>query len=94
MQSIESVYQKYKGQDLVVLGIDIGEGAGTVRNFVQQEHDYNWTFLLDGTGEVAHSYQATSIPMNFFIDAGGVIRAAQLGAISVSKIEELLTKAR
>jgi peroxiredoxin len=94
MQSIESVYQKYKDQDVVVLGIDIRESESHVRQFVREDHDYNWTFLLDSTGAVAKSYQVSLIPMNFFIDATGVIRASKLGAMSTDTMEHLLARAR
>jgi peroxiredoxin len=93
MQSIESLYQKYKDQDVVVLGIDIRESEAVVRKFAREDNDYNWIFLLDSTGAVARDYQASSIPKNFFIDATGVIRATRLGAISMSRMEELLAEA-
>jgi peroxiredoxin len=92
MQSIESVYQKYKDQNVVVLGID-AESEGTMRQFVEQ-HDYNWTFLLDSTGQVSQTYRVTLIPKSVFIDATGVIRAIQIGAIPMSTMENLMASAR
>ena len=95
MQSIESVYQKYKDQDVVVLGIDLYESADRVRQFARVDNDYNWTFLLDSTGRVSHAYQVPSIPRSFFIDATGVIRAIHGGtAMSMQEMEALLAKAR
>ncbi|MBT3363453.1 MAG: TlpA family protein disulfide reductase [Chloroflexi bacterium] len=94
MQSIEAIYQKYKDQDVVVLGIDLFERADTVRNFVRVHNDYNWTFLLDSTGHVSYVYQV-SIPKSFFIDSTGVIRAIHgVTAMSFSTMETLLAKAR
>ena len=94
MPDIEAVYQKYKDQDVVILGIDIQESESRVRQFVEVDNDYNWTFLLDGTGVVSNAYEVTSIPYSFFIDTTGVIKATQIGAMSMSRMESLLAKAR
>jgi len=95
MQSIESIYQEYKDQDVVVLGIDLYESADTVHQFARVDNDYNWTFLLDSTGQVSRAYQVPGIPRSFFIDATGVIRAIHGGtAMSTSTMEDLLAKAR
>jgi predicted transcriptional regulator len=76
-----------------VLGIDIRESEGAVRQFVEVNNDYNWTFLLDSTGVISNAYQVRSIPSSFFIDATGVIKATQIGAMSMSRMESLLAKA-
>lgn len=53
-----------------------------------------WTFMvpMDGTGTVANAYNVTSgIPVTFFIDATGIIRAKQDGKFSnAAAIESML----
>jgi peroxiredoxin len=92
MPAIEALYQQYKDKDVVVLGVDILETEGEVRQFVE-EGDYSWTFVLDTTGEVTASYQVAAIPTSFFIDKEGIIRTIQIGAMTKGAMEARLLAA-
>ena len=92
MPDIEEVYQKYRDQDVVILGIDIQESAGKVRSFVEGG-GYSWTMLLDSTGKIAGMYKVRAIPTSYFIDREGVIKAVSIGGMSRAAIEEKLAEA-
>ncbi len=92
MPDIESLYQEYKDEGLVVIGIDIGEPEATVRRFVQQG-GYSWTFVLDSDGAVAANYNIRAIPTSFFIDREGVIQAVNIGAMTKRGMEAMLAEA-
>ncbi len=92
MPAIEALYQQYKDKDVVVLGVDILETEGEVRQFVE-EGGYSWTFVMDTTGEVTASYQVGAIPTSFFIDKEGIIRVIQIGAMTKGAMEARLLAA-
>lgn len=93
MPSIEAVHQKYKSQNVKVIGIDYRETASAVRQFAE-ENNYTVTFVLDKTGLVAYQYQISTFPTSFFIDTKGIIRAVKVGPMSQSNMEYYLALAR
>ncbi len=92
MPEIEAIHQEYKTEGVVVIGVDILETASDVRQFVKQG-GYNWTFVLDTTGEVTASYNIAAIPTSFFIDREGIIRAVNIGAMTKRAMETKLAEA-
>jgi cytochrome c biogenesis protein CcmG/thiol:disulfide interchange protein DsbE len=91
MPGLEKAYQKYRDQGVVFLGVDQGESADTVRNFVKK-NGYSWTFLLDSDMKVSMSYRASAIPMTFFIDREGVLQDIHIGPFIPSTLESKLAK--
>ncbi|TET26581.1 MAG: TlpA family protein disulfide reductase [Dehalococcoidia bacterium] len=92
MPDMEAIYQNYKDQDVVVIGVNVNEAENAVRQFVQQG-GYSWTFVIDTTGEVTRSYGATAIPASFFIDREGIIRAVSIGSMSQEVMASHLAEA-
>ena len=66
---------------LVVLGVDQQEDHDTVQKFIRQV-GAGFPVLLDADGSVAQMYDVTHFPSTFFIDAKGILRAQQLGALT------------
>ncbi len=93
MPDLEKAYQKYKDQGIVFLGVDMKEDEATVQEFIQK-NGYHWTFVLDPAAQAANAYLVSAIPSTFFIDADGVIRDLQLGAMSGGLLEAKLSKIR
>jgi|TARA_B100001971_G_C17888701_1_gene381871 alkyl hydroperoxide reductase subunit AhpC len=89
---MEALYQDYKDEDVVIIGLDIQETREEVSQYVQQG-GYSWLFILDTSGKVATNYEVTAIPTSFFIDGDGIIRAVSTGAMSKRDMEIALTKA-
>ncbi len=92
MPQMEALYQDYKDEDVVIIGLDIQETREEVSQYVQQG-GYSWLFILDTSGKVATNYEVTAIPTSFFIDGDGIIRAVSTGAMSKRDMEIALTKA-
>ncbi|MEE8469722.1 MAG: redoxin domain-containing protein [Dehalococcoidia bacterium] len=92
MPEIESLYQEYKDRDVVVIGIDLLEPETTVRQYV--EHGgFNWTFVIETTGEVANDYRVAAIPISFFVDREGIIKVVNIGAMTKRAMEAKLIEA-
>lgn len=85
MPDIQAAAQAHP-DGLVVLAINNAEDAETVKRFAQQ---FNLTFpiLLDSDGSVARKYGVQGLPTSFFIDRAGIVRAANMGAMSRAYIE-------
>ncbi len=73
MPSMESLYQKLKGHNFVMLGISIDvKGEEVVRPYVK-ELGLNFTILLDTKNEISRLYGITGVPETFIIDQNGAI---------------------
>ncbi|KHO62285.1 thiol-disulfide isomerase [Thermoanaerobacter sp. YS13] len=73
--------------DTVLLAIDLGEGPSKVKQYLEGK-GYEFTVLLDTDLSTIYDYQVQFIPMSYFIDKNGVIRAISNGAMTYDEIEE------
>jgi cytochrome c biogenesis protein CcmG/thiol:disulfide interchange protein DsbE len=96
MPAIEKLYEEYKGQGLVVLGVNstVQDNPLDIVPFVN-EYGLNFPILLDETGEVARKYDLRSLPSSFFINRDGTIHEVVIGgpmseALLRTRIEEIL----
>lgn len=84
---IEQVYQEHQGEGLVVLGLSIGEDAGTVQGYVQRT-GLTYTMAVDQSTEIAARYRIVGIPTHFFIDKDGILREWRIGSMSKNTMEK------
>ena len=91
MPDLQQAYDDYQDQGLVVLGVDVQEGAAPVAAFVQ---DLKITFpvLLDQQGRVTSQYRVRGLPTSLFIDRKGVIRVVHLGPVDRRQIDRYLAQ--
>ena len=78
MPYIQAVYDGHSDEELVVFTINIRESAEAARAVVNRE-GLTFPVLIDSQAMVAEQYQVQFIPMTFFIDAKGVIKARKVG---------------
>lgn len=71
---------RYASTGLVVIAIDVREDEGTVASFVQSL-SAQFPVGLDSDGLAAQTWGAVALPIHFWIDKDGVIRAGALGGI-------------
>jgi thiol-disulfide isomerase/thioredoxin len=80
---------RYADAGLIVVAIDIREDEGTVGAFAQS---LNATFPIgldiDGTAQTA--WDAVALPVHFWVDRDGIIRAGALGGIGPDIMAENL----
>lgn len=88
---MKQVYDKYKDKGLVIIGIDMQEDPSQIKQFVES-NKYDWTFVVDTDGQVTNRYFTAGIPSHVFIDANGVVQAANIGDLQAPAMEELLGK--
>jgi len=81
---------RYADTGLVVIAIDIREEEGTVAAFAQS---LNATFPigLDDDGSAQAAWDAVALPVHFWVDRDGIIRAGALGGIGPDVMAENLS---
>lgn len=76
---MERLWQRYKGQGLVVIALSVdSSGVKVVKPFIEQAK-YTYRVGLDPKMEIAQLYGAHSVPSTFIIDRNGALRAIALG---------------
>lgn len=80
---------RYAETGLVVIAIDTREDAGTVAAFVASV-SATFPVGLDLDGSVADAWDAVVLPVHFWIDRDGIIRAGALGGIGPDLMAENL----
>jgi peroxiredoxin len=88
---LQSVYYERSGKGVEVLGIDIRESKELVQDFFAST-GVTFNVLLDQDAVVARKFCLTGpIPITFFINSDGIIKARKIGAFQSQKeIENIL----
>jgi cytochrome c biogenesis protein CcmG/thiol:disulfide interchange protein DsbE len=86
------VYERYRGSDVVLLGVNLQESRENGLAYVQRM-GMSWATLADDDGRVVLSYGVFGPPETFFIGRDGIIEGRHIGPIDeatlVRAIEEL-----
>lgn len=87
MPALESFYQSYRDQGFVIIGLNDGEAAMDVRDFVIS---YGLTFpvWLDPTYISESAFNTMNLPSSFVIDRQGQVRLQWVGAIELAQLEK------
>lgn len=98
MPSMESLWQQYKDEGLVILAASIDEGSkGRVEKY-KQIFELSFPIMLDPESKVNDLYKVSNMPTSILIDAEGQIVSYVSGAVewldpdTVSLVEGLLQK--
>jgi peroxiredoxin len=92
MPFLQQVHQDWPEDELVLLGVNIGESPSQAAEFMQSQ-GLSFTVLLDSQTAVAQKYNIEYIPTTFFIDKESVIQNVHVGSFqSQAEIETILSK--
>ncbi|MFC2049899.1 redoxin domain-containing protein [Chloroflexota bacterium] len=89
---IQTVYDTWPQDELAILSISWKQNIGVTQGVVDIK-GLTFPILLDETGEVAEKYNVILCPVNFFIDAQGVVKDSEhypSTLKSVTQIESIL----
>src|SRR5262249_36118040 len=76
--ALEALYQRYKDQGLVVLGINMKEAPDLVKTYVTK-HRLTFPHLLDTDAKVAAMFAVPGTPTTLLIDREGQVLGGGLG---------------
>ena len=80
MPSMERLAQKLRGDNFVVLAVDVGEDADTVHAFSSRmETPPSFPILLDPHGRTMQAWGVAGLPTTYLIDRQGRIVAGAIG---------------
>lgn len=82
--------QERYGERLAIVGVLYQDTVTDARAFLARYGDGGWPNLLDPEGRLAIDYGVTGPPESFFIDAAGVVRYKQWGAVTPAVLDEQL----
>jgi peroxiredoxin len=82
---------RYEKDGLVVVAVDIREDEGTVASFAQRL-GATFPLGLDGDGVAQRAWGAYALPIHFWVDTEGVVRAGALGGIGPDVMATNLAK--
>lgn len=80
MPLLESQYQKYKDQGILILAVNVGETDLVVNEFVNR-FDLSFPILIDNKQEVLTAYGVNPLPATFLIDKDGYVVRVHTGEI-------------
>lgn len=91
MPHLQLISDKLRDSGVVVLTIATGDSDVKKLNAIVKDSGYTFKVALDSNDHVLNVYGVTSLPVTYFIDAGGVIRKYQRGMFtSPGEIEFML----
>ncbi len=79
MPSMENLYERFKGDGFVILGISLDRRRKKVERFLE-EYGISFPILLDRDGRIADRYGVRGLPTTFIIDRRGKILGRAVGA--------------
>ncbi|HRT67873.1 MAG TPA: redoxin domain-containing protein [Bacteroidota bacterium] len=79
MPEIQKLWDKYKNQNVVIVGINTWEKNGDPVKFMK-DNNYNYILLLNGN-DVATKYNVSAIPTLYVIDKNGNVAFSEVGAV-------------
>jgi thiol-disulfide isomerase/thioredoxin len=86
MPAIQRAYDRYHPQGLQALAIDELEGEGDITSFATKIH-VSLPIAIDD-GSFSQAYGVGVMPTSIFVDAHGIVRAVELGAMTDAKIQQ------
>lgn len=93
MPELQRAAARYADAGLIVLGVNQAEAADAVQAFMDA-HGLTFPTVLDAEQDIAYHYGVNSLPMTFWIDAEGIVRAKHLGMLTADDIDQYVAKLR
>lgn len=90
MPDLQRLYQTYKTQNLIVLGVDQGESAERVGAFAQSL-GIHYPILLDQEQQYGRVYAALGLPTTILVDRSGVVVHGFDGPLSYAQMVAAVT---
>ena len=78
--------------DLLILGVDWGEGSDRVRDFVER-YAIDYPILLDPTLEVFYRWSSTDgLPRHYFVGPDGTVVREVIGPLAPARMVQILNE--
>ena len=81
MPVLEQQRLAHEEDDLAIVAVNVGEGAGAAREFIESLELFDFVLAMDPDLTVSDAYSVRGMPHSLFIDREGVIRAEYRGQL-------------
>jgi cytochrome c biogenesis protein CcmG, thiol:disulfide interchange protein DsbE len=88
---LRAARQRYSAEGLEVLGIVHDDGPAQARAFAQS-FDADWPLLLDPDESTWRAYAGVFLPITYYIDREGIVRAVSYGPPPAAVFDEQVAK--
>lgn len=88
---VQGAYQQARSRGVVVLAVFISEDSAAVRDFAARA-GLTYVKVADPDTRIASQYRVLGIPVHFFIDRTGVLRATRTGGMSRAQMDDALAE--
>lgn len=78
MPELVEAYDRYGGEGLVIIGVNLQEGKSIAGPFVE-DYGIDFPIVVDRDGDLWDHYRLLGLPTTYFIDSDGVIRSVFRG---------------
>ncbi|MBE3596664.1 MAG: redoxin domain-containing protein [Hydrogenibacillus sp.] len=92
MPAIESVYQKFRDDGFVVIGVNTGESAVAIQGYVRRT-GVTYPVALDPGMKIAKRYRVYDLPRSIFVAPDGTIAVDHVGPMTADMAERFYAKA-
>lgn len=91
MPALQAQWEKWQNEDVVVIGINVGEDQMTIENFVKQV-DIDFPILMDTGRDAVRSYGISPLPTTIFINSKGKIDNIHIGQLDLDSLDDQIRK--
>ena len=82
---LQKTYERYRGQGLVVLGVDVNDFRQDAKRFMRR-YGITYPVVYDGTGSTVGQWGVRGFPETFFVDRSGRLVGERIeGAVDVER---------
>jgi cytochrome c biogenesis protein CcmG/thiol:disulfide interchange protein DsbE len=90
---LEAAWQHWRGQGVVVVGVDAQDFTGDARHFAEH-YKLTYPIVHDGPGNVLPKYGVTGFPETFFVDRRGRLVGNRVqGEVSAAQLTDGIERA-
>jgi thiol-disulfide isomerase/thioredoxin len=90
--SLDKLYSKYGGKDLIIIGISVNEEREIVEKFLK-DHPHGFPVVLTSENEMPRPYQIGAFPTYMVIASDGTLTSAAEGDQGFGELRKFLKKA-
>ena len=90
MPTLEAYYQAHNGQGFVLIGIEAGEPAEEVAEFIDQ-YNISFPIWLDPENKAISGFKNMALPSSYVINTEGNIVLGWTGAVTQESLEKYVT---
>jgi cytochrome c biogenesis protein CcmG/thiol:disulfide interchange protein DsbE len=85
--------ERHAGEGLEILGVVHDDGAQSAAAFARS-YDAQWPQLLDTDDVAWNAYRGAFLPLSYFIDRDGIVRAVSYGPPPADALEQYISQIR